>query len=60
MTEEDVAEYVEEMKCKPRKQMHYPNYKPTWHWHPDPEDLPWLAGGTTIILIAILIVLGVI
>lgn len=60
MTEKDVAEYVEKMKDKPRKQIHHPGYKPTWHWIPDPEDLPWLAGGITIVLIYVLVLLGVV
>ena len=59
MTENEVVEYVEKMKDKPRKQIHYKNYKPTWHWYPNPEDLPWLAGGITIILIYVFVLLGV-
>ena len=60
MNEEDVAEYVEKMKDKPKKQIHHPGYKPKWHWNVDPEDLPWLAGAITYITILILAALGVI
>lgn len=61
MIEKDIAEYVEKMKDKPRKQIHCSGgYKPKWYWYPEPEDLPWLAGGITIILIYVLALLGVI
>ena len=60
MTEEDVGEYVEKMKDKPRKQIRHPGYKPTWYWHLDPEDLPWFAGGATIVILCILVFLGVV
>ncbi len=60
MTEEDVAEYVEKMKDKPRKQIHHPGYKSTWHWHPYPEDIPWLTIGITMFLAAVLMGLGVV
>lgn len=60
MTEEDVAEYVEKMKDKPRKQIHRKNYKPKWHVTIDAIDLPMIALGVTYLTILILALLGVI
>lgn len=60
MNEEDVAEYVEKMKDKPRKQVHYPGYKPKWHVTIDTIDLPMIAFGIMYLAILILALLGVI
>ena len=59
MTEDNVGEYVEKMKDKPRKQTHHPNYKPEWHWLPEPIDMPILGIGLTLIIIYILALSGV-
>jgi hypothetical protein len=60
MTEEDVAEYVEKMKDKPRKQIHHSGYKPKWHVIPTIGDLSMITFGITGLVILILALLGVI
>ena len=64
MTEEDVAEYVEKMKDKPRKQIRYKHYK---EHHSllgilfDPViDVPLMGFGILIIICYILSFLGLI
>ena len=60
MNEEDVAEYVEKMKDKPRKQICHKNYKPKWHVILTIEDLSTIAFGITCLVILIFAILGVI
>ena len=59
MTEEDVAEYVEKMKDKPRKQIHHPGYKPKWHITIEAVDLPMIALAVPYLILLILAALGV-
>ena len=59
MSEDDIAEYVEKMKDKPKKQTHHPNYKPEWHFFPELLDMPILELGLVLIVIEILALLGV-
>lgn len=59
MSEDDIAEYVEKMKDKPKKQTHHPNYKPEWHFFPEPMDMPILGMAVALILCYIFAFLGV-
>jgi hypothetical protein len=64
MTEEDVAEYVEKMKDKPRKQIHHKHYKEHHSLFGilfDPViDVPLMGFGILIIICYILAILGLI